>query len=110
MRLTLIGILSLLVAGCATAPPYWSRPGAHRTQLIDESEACYRTALGDEFPSALPGPGTGPRLLPRSEPPPEVWTLAPRRSGLARFDEQLRYERCMRERGWAAGRTAPLTR
>ena len=53
---------------------------------------------------------TGPHLLPRSEPPPGVWTRAPRQAGLSRFDEQLRYERCMRDRGWSAGRNAPLTR
>jgi hypothetical protein len=113
MRKAIVSAVTLLVvAGCSasTAAPYWSRPGGTRTQLVDDSTACYRASFDDEYPSALPGAASTSQLLPRSEPPPRVWTLPPRDAGLGRFDEQLRYERCMRDRGWSAGRTTPLTR
>jgi hypothetical protein len=114
MRKAIASAVTLLVmAGCSTTStsvPYWDRAGATRTQLVDDSSACYRASFDDEYPSALPGAASTSQLLPRSEPPPRVWTLAPRDTGFGRFDEQLRYERCMRDRGWSAGRTAPLTR
>ena len=109
MRFIVLTILAGLTAGCAsTATPYttayWSRPGSNLSQLASESEACYRSAVADDSPSALPAsePAPGGRLLPRSEPPPALWKRAPRQAAFERFDEQLRYERCMRERGWVA--------
>ena len=93
-----------------SAQSYWARGGATRAELVNDTTACYRASLDDEYPSALPGAAPRSQLLPRSEPPPRVWTLSPRESGLGRFDEQLRYEQCMRDRGWVATRTTPLTR
>jgi hypothetical protein len=112
MRTAIASAVVLLVAGCSTSTslPYWGRPGATRAQLVDDTSTCYRASLDDEYPSALPGAASTSQLLPRSEPPPRVWTLPPREAGLGRFDEQLRYERCMRDRGWAATRSAPLIR
>src|SRR5690349_19630012 len=105
----------LLMAGCSTAPalstsaqPYWARPGATRDELVNDTTACYRASLDDQYPSALPGATSNSKVLPLSEPPPRIWTLSPRETGLERFDEQLRYERCMRDRGWLATRTTPL--
>jgi hypothetical protein len=99
-----------LTAACTTTTAYWDRPGATLPQLVSEANGCYRDALGEESPSALPAAGTGPRLLPRSEPPPALWKRAPRQAGLERFDEQLRYERCMRARGWLPVGLATLRR
>jgi hypothetical protein len=106
MRTLIVSIVAVLVAGCASMGPYWSRSGATRSQLIDESGMCYRASIDDDYPAALPGPGSTPRLLPRSEPPPALWTRAPRQAGLERFDEQQRYERCMHARGWVPGRAS----
>jgi hypothetical protein len=102
MRTIILTVLAGLIAGCVTAPAYWSRPGATLPQLADESTACYRASLDEDSPSALPGPGSSVRLLPRSEPPPKLWARAPRQVALEHFDEQLRYERCMHQRGWVA--------
>jgi hypothetical protein len=112
MRLVTLAMLGGLTAGCATTTAttaywdtaYWDRRGATLAQLASESETCYREAVGGEYPSALPAsePAAGNRLLARSTPPPAVWKRSPRQAGFERYDEQLRYERCMRERGWTA--------
>jgi|SRR5215475_11331927 len=107
MRLIVLTVLAGLTAGCASTTTgyttaYWDRPGSNLSQLASESEACYRAASADDSPSALPAsdPALSGRLLPRSEPPPALWKRAPRQASFERFDEQLRYERCMREHGW----------
>jgi hypothetical protein len=103
-----LAVLAGLTAGCATTTPYttayWDRPGATLPQLASESETCYREAVAGESPSALPAsePAAGNRLLTRPEPPPALWKRAPRQAAFERYDEQVRYERCMRERGWIA--------
>jgi hypothetical protein len=105
MRLIALTVLVGLTAGCASATTaYWDRPGSNLPQLARESETCYRAATAEESPSALPAsqPAPGGRLLPRSEPPPALWKRAPRQAAFERYDEQLRYERCMREQGWVA--------
>jgi hypothetical protein len=103
MRIGILAVLIGLTAGCATPTAYWDRPGARLSQLASESEACYRESIPDESPSALPAsePAPGGRLLPRSEPPPALWKRAPRQAAFERYDEQIRYDRCMRERRWA---------
>jgi hypothetical protein len=90
--------LALVLSGCTTA--YWDRPGAQLPDLASESEACYQAALDPEMPAAFPAKGATERLLPRTEPPPVLWTRTPRQAAFEHFDEQLRYERCMRARGW----------
>jgi hypothetical protein len=45
--------------------------------------------------------------VPTTEPPPAVWERAPASAGFTRFDEQLRYEACMTERGYRTARTRP---
>jgi hypothetical protein len=107
MRIMALGVLAGLAgltAGCATTTAYWDRPGARLPQLASESEGCYREAIAEESPSAMPAEGwpSGGRLLPRSAPPPALWKRAPRQAAFERYDEQVRYERCMRERGWTA--------
>ncbi len=109
MRTLIVSIVAVLVAGCTSMGPYWSRAGATRAQLIDESGMCYRASIDDVYPAALAGSGSTSRLLPRSEPPPMLWNLPPRRAGLGRFDEQQRYERCLHARGWVPSRAAPPT-
>ena len=108
MQVMKVIALTLVLGACATPykdpKAYWTRPAATLPQLADESEACYRASLDTDTPSAFPGGNTGPRLLPRSEPPPKLWEREPREAGFERFDEQLRYERCMRVRGWRPGR------
>ena len=94
-------LLILIFAGCTTT--YWSRPGAKLQDLADESHACYVAAVGGEDqPAALaaPAPRGGGRLLPSTEPPPKLWGRAPSEAKFQRFDEQLRYERCMERLGW----------
>jgi hypothetical protein len=110
MRTMVLTLLVGLTAACTTTSAYWTRPSATFPQLVQESEGCYRAALAEESPSALPAssPAPRPRLLPRSEPPPALWNRAPSQAGLERFDEQLRYEQCMRSRGWVAAGSAPL--
>ena len=108
MRIILVPVLAGLTAGCTITTAYWDRPGGRLPQLASESEGCYREAIAEESPSALPAsePAPGGRLLPRSEPPPTLWKRPPRQAAFERYDEQVRYERCMRERGWVpAGST-----
>jgi hypothetical protein len=104
---TVLAVLALLATGCTTA--YWERPGASLPDLASESEACYQTAIAEESPAAFATNVGRPRLLPRTEPPPKLWKRAPREAALERFDEQLRYERCMRQRGWQPVRAVPPT-
>jgi hypothetical protein len=110
MRSLVLTLLVGLTAACTTTTAYWTRPGATLPQVVQESGECYRSSLAEESPSALPSssPSPGPRLLPRSEPPPALWRRAPSQAGLERFDEQLRYEACMRALGWTASGSAPL--
>jgi hypothetical protein len=112
MRLVFLTLLAGLTAGCASTTAYWDRPGSNLSQLASESEACYRGAVGEESPSASPASesASAVRLLPRSDPPPALWKRAPRQAGFERFDEQLRYERCMRERGWVPVGSAMIRR
>jgi hypothetical protein len=97
--------LALVLSGCTTA--YWDRPGAQLPDLASESHACYQAALNPETPAAFPAKGATERLLPRSEPPPALWTRAPRDAAFEHFDEQLRYDRCMRALGWKPARVTP---
>ena len=96
--------LMLILGACATPyrdpSAYWTRPDATLPVLADESTACYRASLDPDMPSAFPSGPSGLRLLPRTEPPPKLWERDPRQAGFERFDEQLRYERCMSQRGW----------
>jgi hypothetical protein len=108
MRQLILTALVGLLAGCTNA--YWDRPGASLPALVRESDTCYRDAVDLDAPSALPSTATGPGLLPRSTPPPKLWTRPPREASLERFDEQLRYERCMVARGWVPGPTSVRTR
>jgi hypothetical protein len=94
--------LALVLAGCTQA--YWDRPGARLADLAQDSENCYQAALAIESPSAFAVTTGSPRLLPRTEPPPALWKRPPRQAALERFDEQLRYERCMSQLGWRATR------
>jgi hypothetical protein len=104
MKTPVLLLLAGFVAGCTNN--YWARPGATLPELVSESDSCYRTALEVEAPSALPGPSGEPRLLPRATPPPRLWQRSPRQAAFATFDEQLRYERCMRARGWDVARSS----
>jgi hypothetical protein len=120
MRVLMMSALALtavvlVLGGCSTSntyttyTTYWTRPGATLEEVAHESEACYRKAVEaveGEFPSAFPAASgsNSARVLPPTEPPPKLWTLAPREAKFARFDEQLKYERCMRQRGWSATR------
>jgi hypothetical protein len=111
MRTLVLTVLAGLAAGCAATTAYWDRPGATLSQVAGESRACYQAAVDDESPAAFArDTGSGPRLLPRSEPPPQLWKRAPRDAAFERFDEQLRYERCMRERGWVPAGSANVRR
>jgi hypothetical protein len=103
--------LVLLLAACAT-PSYWTKPGATRPVLAHDTEACYRAALSSaDYPSALsqpaPSPTTPSPATARSTPPSELWTRAPRDAGFERFDERLRYEKCMADLGYQTTRPAP---
>ena len=104
--LTLIVVVGFL-AGCTTS--YWTRPGASLPELASESDGCYQASLDLDAPSALPGPSGQPRLLPRSTPPPRLWERPPSEAAFERFDEQLKYERCMRALGWGPARVSPPT-
>ena len=110
MRTIALTVLAGLIAGCAVTTAYWDRPGATLPQVASESEACYRASFAEDSPSALPGPGFSGRLLPRSEPPPALWKRAPRQAAFERSDEQFRYERCMRQRGWVPVGSAAIPR
>jgi hypothetical protein len=39
-----------------------------------------------------------------------LWKRAPRQAALEHFDEQFRYERCMRQRGWVPVGSALIPR
>ena len=99
---------TLVLAACATAyhdpNAYWTRPAATLPALAEESEACYRASLDTDASAAFPASRGSATLLPPSQPPPRLWERAPRDAGFERFDEQLRYERCMRGRGWQPAR------
>ena len=114
MKMVALTMLPGLIVGCSTAAPnaYWDRPGAKLPQLASESESCYREAIGDDSPSALPSSAaaSAPRLLPRSDPPPALWTRAPRQAAFEHYDEQARYERCMRGLGWTSVGSPPIRR
>jgi hypothetical protein len=104
----LLALLAVLATGCTSAyldRAYWDRPGATLPELADEADACYKAALAVEPTTALAVTRSGPPLLPRTEPPPKLWALPPDKAALERVDEQLRYERCMRTRGWRVART-----
>jgi hypothetical protein len=109
MRTIKLIAIALVLTACATAyrdpKAYWTRPDASLPVLADESTACYRAALEGESPAAFATSPAGPRLLPRTEPPPKLWEREPRQAGFEHFEEQLRYERCMRVRGWHPART-----
>jgi hypothetical protein len=111
----IINLIAVVVALTACAGPYrdpkayWARPGATLPELADEAHACYRSALDPDMPSAFPGTGPTNPLLPRTQPPPKLWERAPHDATLERFDEQLRYERCMRVRGWQPARMTTPT-
>jgi hypothetical protein len=96
------------LVGCTTASPdrYWDRPGASLPQLAHEAGRCYEDAVKEDSPAALAVSRGSVPLLPRTEPPPALWTRAPRDVTLERFDEQLRYERCMRALGWRPVKTS----
>jgi hypothetical protein len=108
MRAISLIATTLVLAACTTAyhdpKAYWGRPKATLPELAQESEACYRSSLDQEAPAAFPGSGPANPLLPRTQPPPKLWDRAPREAGFERFDEQARYERCMRVRGWQHSR------
>ena len=110
-----ISLIAALVALTACATPYqdpkafWTRPAATLPELADESTACYRSALDPDMPSAFPGTSPTNPLLPRSTPPTKLWERAPRDVAFEHFDEQLRYERCMRVRGWTPARVSTPT-
>jgi hypothetical protein len=98
-------LVALTVIGCTTA--YWDRPGARLPDLASEAERCYQASIVVESPAALAVTPDAPRLLPRTEPPPRLWQRAPHEAALEHFDEQLRYEGCMRALGWRPVRAAP---
>ncbi len=114
MRVIALLLLTLAATGCTSAywdpKSFWSRPGARLPELADETEACYQAAIDVESPSALAAGSSGPRLLPRTEPPPRVWDRAPHQVTFERFDEQARYDRCMRARGWQVIKAVPPAR
>jgi len=107
MRTLILTVLAGLLAGCTNA--YWTRPGSSLPVLATESDACYRASLEYDAPSALPGPTGRPLLLPRSTPPPRLWQRAPWEAAFERFDEQLKYERCMHARGWEPAKASAPT-
>ena len=103
-------IALMLVLGACAMPyhdprVFWTRPDATLPVLADESAACYRASLDPDMPSAFPSGSSGLRLQGRTEPPPRLWERDPRQAGFERFEEQLRYERCMGLRGWTPART-----
>ncbi len=104
MKVFILAVLVGLLAGCTNS--YWARPGATLPDLVSESENCYRAAFDFDAPSALPGPSGAPQLLPRTTPPPRLWERAPSAAAFERFDEQLKYERCMHTRGWDSARAS----
>ena len=109
----IISLIAVIVALTACATPYWdprsfwTRPEATLPELAQESEACYRAALDPDMPAAFPGSGPASPMLPRTTPPPNLWQRAPSEVTFERFDEQLKYEHCMRVRGWRGARMSP---
>ena len=100
-------LATLLLFGCAT-PSYWTKPGATRPVLARDTEACYQAALPADYPSALSQPTAPPAAAaPRDLPPPGLWRRAPHEVGFERFDERLRYEKCMADLGYRTTRPAP---
>ncbi len=100
-------LAALLLAGCAT-PSFWTKPGATRPVLVRDTEACYHAALATDYPSALSRPTPPPAVAtPRDAPPPALWTRAPHAVGFERFDERLRYDKCMADLGYRTTRPAP---
>jgi hypothetical protein len=102
MRTLTLCLLIAALASCTTTSgdPYWHRPGASLPQLAHEAGRCYEAAVKEDAPAALAVAHGSMPLLPRTEPPPALWKRPPRDVALERFDEQLRYERCMRALGW----------
>lgn len=100
-------LATLLLAGCAT-PSFWTKPDATRPVLARDTEACYHAALATDYPSALSQAAAPPAAAtPRDVPPPALWTRAPHEVGFERFDERLRYEKCMADLGYRTTRPAP---
>lgn len=100
-RLVLLA-LATLAAGCTTS--FWDRPGATRLILAQDTEACYRRAVDEPWPAALPGGPLGRPGVRADQPPPVLWRRAPEQAGFVTFDAQQRYERCMREQGYRSTR------
>ena len=94
--------LAALAAGCTTA--FWDRPGATRLTLAEDTQAGYRGAADASWPAALPGGRAGQPGVRVDQPPPALWRRAPNEAGFVTFDEQKRYERCMRELGYRSTR------
>lgn len=94
--------LATLAAGCTTA--FWDRPGATRLTLAEDTEGCYRRAVDAQWPAALPGGRVGQPGVRADQPPPALWRRSPDQAGFGTFDEQQRYERCMRELGYRSTR------
>jgi hypothetical protein len=96
--LAALAVGGLAVGGCTTA--FWDRPGATRVGLAQDTDACYRRAVDAPFPAALPR-GTAKASGGLGDPPPpQLWRQAPSETAFVRFDESLRYDRCMRELGY----------
>ncbi len=106
-RAGVAAILTMATALTGCSERFWARPDTPLPTLARDAEGCYRRAVAAEA-AALPGPDArrGPLLL-TTEPPPAVWERAPASAGFTRFDEQLRYEACMTERGYRTARTRP---
>jgi len=96
----LLPLAVVAVAGCATT--FWDRPGATRLTLADDTERCYRRAVDVPFPAALPRVQTSG--VPADRPPPALWRRSPGEAGFATFDQEQRFERCMREGGYRSTR------
>jgi hypothetical protein len=102
MRVPILLLAALTVAGCTTA--FWDRPGATRLTRAQDTEECYRRALDTRFPAALPGPVAGGPGVPADQPPPALWQRSPAEAGFVTFDQEQRYEQCMRELGYHSTR------
>jgi hypothetical protein len=101
-RAVLVMVVSLAAGACTTA--FWARPGATRLELAQDTEACYRRAIEMPSPAAPPemtAPAPGVTVDP---PPPILWRRSPPEAAFVTFDQEQRYARCMRERGYRATR------
>lgn len=98
----LVFVAAILAAGCTTA--FWDRPGATRLSLAQDTEACYRRAVDEPWPAALPGRAPARPGVPADQPPPGLWRRTPDQAGFLTFDAQQRYERCMRQLGYRSTR------